>query len=171
MRAFAACLVTLLLLISPRAQAQAQENKLVTRLLKPDITLQNDAQNKKFVATGAPQDRQARTGKFYWQQKTGTKSFSNTREFSSRQFQSRSFTGSKDVAGLNTKTVHKSDLAFGTQTATGVRSVASGDKKVDVREFADNRPFLGKGKRQKALSQQDKPLTIEQVRELLNKNK
>ena len=37
--------------------------------------------------------------------------------------------------------------------------------------FAGNRPFLGQGKSQKALSAQDRPLTIEQVRELLNKNK
>ena len=40
-----------------------------------------------------------------------------------------------------------------------------------VREYADNRPFLGKGKSQKSLHAQDKPLTIEQVRELLNKSK
>lgn len=32
-------------------------------------------------------------------------------------------------------------------------------------------PFLDRGKSQKALSARDKPLTIEQVRELLNKNK
>jgi len=40
-----------------------------------------------------------------------------------------------------------------------------------VREYAGNRPFLDKGKSQKSLSAQNKPLTIEQVRELLNKNK
>src|ERR1022692_4651115 len=59
----------------------------------------------------------------------------------------------------------------GTQTARGVRRAADGDKKVNGRDFAGNRPFLGQGKSQKALSTQDKPLTIEQVRELLNKNK
>src|SRR6476659_1045780 len=30
--------------------AQDQERKLMDRLLKPDMTLQNDAQNKKFIA-------------------------------------------------------------------------------------------------------------------------
>jgi hypothetical protein len=67
--------------------------------------------------------------------------------------------------------VHKSDLAFGTQTVSGVRAASNGDKKVNGREFAENRPFLGKGKSQKALNQHDTPLTIDQVRELLNKNK
>jgi hypothetical protein len=42
---------------------------------------------------------------------------------------------------------------------------------VDARIFAGNRPFLDQGKSQKALSRQNPPLTIEQVRELLNKNK
>jgi hypothetical protein len=37
--------------------------------------------------------------------------------------------------------------------------------------FAGTRPFLGRGKSQKALSARDTPLTVEQVRELLNKNK
>ena len=40
-----------------------------------------------------------------------------------------------------------------------------------VREYASTRLFLDKGKSQKALHAQDKPLTIEQVRELLNKSK
>ena len=42
---------------------------------------------------------------------------------------------------------------------------------MQVRDFPGTRPFLVQGKSQKALSQQDKPLTIDQVRELLNKNK
>jgi hypothetical protein len=40
-----------------------------------------------------------------------------------------------------------------------------------VREYAGNRPFLDRGKSQKSLDAHDKPLTIEQVRELLNKSK
>lgn len=172
-RGFAASpfLLLLLLLLSLPAHAQEQENKLVDRLLRPDMTLQNNAQKKTFVAAGAPLDRHATVGKFYWQEKTNTKKFSNTREFSSQQYRSRSFHGNKDSANLNTTSVHKSDLAFGTQTATGIRTAANSEKKVSSREFAENRPFLGKGQSQKALSQQSRPLTIEEVRELLNKNK
>jgi hypothetical protein len=44
-------------------------------------------------------------------------------------------------------------------------------KKYATRDFGGNRPFLGQGKSQKALHSQDRPLTIDEVRELLNKNK
>ena len=131
--------------------AQEQENKLVDRLLRPDMTLQNNAQNKKFVAASVAQDRQVKTKKFAWQEKTNVKSLFETRKFPSRQFHSRSFHGTKDSANLNTKTIHKSDLAYGTQTATGVRIAADSDKKVTGRDFADNHPFRGQGKSQKAL--------------------
>ncbi|MEY2525657.1 MAG: hypothetical protein QOE73_428 [Verrucomicrobiota bacterium] len=174
-RAFAGSLqillLFLLLLLSRRAQAQGQDRKMIDRLLRPDMTLQNSAQKKKFVAANAPQDRQVKTKKFSWQEKTNTKIFSNTREFSSPQIRSRSFYQSNDSANLTSKTVPKSDLAFETQTATGIRVAADGDKKVSSRDFAGNHPFLGQGKSQKALSQHDRPLTIEEVRELLNKNK
>ena len=40
-----------------------------------------------------------------------------------------------------------------------------------VRDYAGTRTFLDKGKSQKILSAQSKPLTIEEVRELLNKSK
>ena len=40
-----------------------------------------------------------------------------------------------------------------------------------MRDYADNRPFLGEGTRQEILSQEDKPLTIDEVRELLNKSR
>ena len=38
-----------LILFSSLVQAQEQERKLIDRLLRPDMTLQNSAQNKKFV--------------------------------------------------------------------------------------------------------------------------
>ena len=68
------------------------------------------------------------------------------------------------------KTVDKSDFAFETRTVE-VRHAADGEKKISGNDFARNRPFLGQGKSQKTLSARKPPLTIEQVRELLNKNK
>ena len=162
----------LILLLLPRLWAQEQERKLIDRLLKPDLTLQNSAQNKKFVIRSTSEDRPLKPRRFFWQEKTITKSISDTRDFSPRSFYTRPFHNTKGVAGsLSAKTAPRSHLAFGTQTARGVRRAADGDKKVNGRDFAGNRPFLGQGKSQKALSTQDKPLTIEQVRELLNKNK
>jgi hypothetical protein len=160
-----------LILLSSLVQAQEQERKLIDRLLRPDMALQNSAQNKKFVTASVAQDRQVKTKKFAWQQRTNAKAFTGKREFPSRQIRSRSFKGSKAVAGLNAKTAWESDFSFRTRTATTPQIAADSDKKVTGRDFADNHPFRGQGKSQKALSQQDRPLTIEQVRELLNKNK
>jgi hypothetical protein len=168
-RALAAGLSILLLL--PIAKAQEQERRLVDRLLRPDMTLQNNAQNKKFVTMAAAQDRQARVSKFYWQDKKNAKTFSNMRDFSSQQFNTRSFYRPKDSPSFAARTASRSDLVFGTHDVAGVRDVADGGKKINGQDFAGNRPFLGQGKSQKALSQQDRPLTIEEVRELLNKNK
>src|SRR5262245_23401004 len=50
--------------------AQDQEKKLVDRLLKPDMTLQNDAQNKKFVGDGSASiNKRANDGSFIVHQK------------------------------------------------------------------------------------------------------
>ncbi|MBA2744260.1 MAG: hypothetical protein H0U43_08155, partial [Chthoniobacterales bacterium] len=55
---------------------------------------------------------------------------------------------------------------------SGVRPAFDAQKAVATSEFDDaRRPFLVQGKSQKSLSAKDEPLTLEQVRELLNKNK
>jgi hypothetical protein len=160
-----------LLLLSSLMQAQEQERKLIDRLLRPNMTLQNSAQNKKFVAASLAHDRQVKTKNFAGQEKANVKTFFGTRGFRTRQVHSRSFNGSKVATGLDTKKVPESDLVFRTQMAANLQIAPDSEKKVISRDFADNHPFRGQGKSQKALSQQDRPLTIEQVRELLNKNK
>ena len=164
-------LLVLVLVLSPRAHAQEQEDKLVNRLLRPDTTLQNSAQDKKFVAASIAQDRQARTGKFNYQDKTRAKTFAGSRTFAARDFSTHPFYSNRDIPVPAGKTVLKKDLAFGTHTATNLRVATDSNKKAKSQDFAGNRPFLGKGKSQKALSQQNRPLTIDEVRELLNKNK
>src|SRR5437870_6963746 len=78
------------------AAAQDQEPKLLDRLLKPNTTLQNSAQNKKFVADGAPAGKQARVGTFYIQQESKQKNFTGTRDFAAWQFNARSFNQADD---------------------------------------------------------------------------
>jgi len=51
------------------------------------------------------------------------------------------------------------------------QSARENGKNVPGTPFAGSRRFLVQGKSQKALNARDTPLTIEQVRELLNKNK
>ena len=62
-------------------------------------------------------------------------------------------------------------LAYANQTARGVRDAPQSGKKVASRAYGGNRPFLNEGTNQKSLNRHNEPLTIEQVRELLNKNK
>ena len=169
-KSFGACLLVLIVLSC--VHAQEQESKLVDRLLRPDTTLRNNAQNKKFIADGASINKRATVGTFYVQEKSNSKSFSGTRDFSARQFNSQSFHGTRSASGISSQqAVEDSRPAYATRTARDVRDAPQSDKKVASRSYAGNRAFLDQGKSQKALNRQNPPLTIEQVRELLNKNK
>jgi hypothetical protein len=142
------------------------------RLLKPDMTLQNDAQHKKFVADGTSINKRATVGTFYVQKKSNQKSFSGTGRFSTQQFNSQPFDGKRGTFETSSqRAMTNSSPTYANQTARGVRDAPQSGKKVATRAYAENRPFLDQGKSQKSLNQQNAPLTIEQVRELLNKNK
>jgi hypothetical protein len=163
----------ILIVILCSANAQDQERKLVDRLLKPDMTLQNDAQNKKFIADGlSPINKRATVGTFYVHQKTHSKKFSGTRDFSTTQFYSRTYqSGRKAYKASSQQAIANAHFAHANQAAHDVRNASQSGKKVTSRGYAGNRPFLDEGKSQKSLNQQNAPLTIDQVRELLNKNK
>jgi hypothetical protein len=153
-------------------RAQDQERKLVDRLLRPEMTLQSGEQRKKFIADGTSINKKARVGNFYVEKKSKSKTFSGTRELSTQQFNSRPFHGSRSgFQNSSQQSVGNSRLAYPTQSARGPRDASQSDKKVASRTYAENRPFLDQGKSQKSLNRQNAPLTIDQVRELLNKNK
>ena len=153
-------------------RAQDQERKLVDRLLRPDTTLGSSEQKKKFIADGTSINKKARVGTFYVEKKSKSKTFSGTRELSTQQFNPRPFHGSRSAFDNSSKqAVGNSLLAYPTQSARGPRDAPQSDKKVASRAYAENRPFLDQGKSQKSLNRQNAPLTIDQVRELLNKNK
>jgi hypothetical protein len=143
------------------------------RLLKPDMTLQNDAQNKKFTGdSSASINKRATVGSFYVYQKARSKNFSETRDFATSQFYSKAYHGGRSAYEASSQqTMANSRSAYANQTARGVRNAPQAGKKVASRAYAGTRPFLDEGKSQKSLNQQNAPLTIDQVRELLNKNK
>jgi hypothetical protein len=156
------------------AFAQKQERRLIDRLLNPDLDLANPAQNKKYSdKRSASFDKPARTGRFYSAQKPVAKSFPNERSLTPRQFTARHFRAGDSAAYISSRSQPpKSDTMIATPVATaGTRTAPDSNASAPVREYADNGPFLDKGKSQKSLRAQDKPLTIEQVRELLNKSK
>src|SRR6266481_6774549 len=150
-KSFGACLLILIAL--PYVRAQDQESKLVDRLLRPNTTLRNSAENKKFIADGVSINKQATVGTFYVQKKSDSKSFSGTRDFSARQFDSQPFRGQRSASGISSQqALGNSRAAYATQTARGLRNAPQSDKKVVSRSYAENRPFLDKGKSQKALT-------------------
>jgi hypothetical protein len=153
--------------------AQDQEKKLVDRLLKPDMALQNDAQNKKFSGDGSASiNKRANVGTFFFHQKSRSKNYSGTRDFSTTQFYSQTYRGGHGAYEVSSQqTVANSKAPYGSQAARGVRDAPQSGKKVASRAYAGNRPFLNEGTNQKSLNRKNEPLTIEQVRELLNKNK
>jgi hypothetical protein len=164
---------TLLIAALCCVRAQDQEKKLVDRLLKPDMTLQNDAQNKKFIRDGSASiNKRANVGTFYVHQKPRSKNFPGTRDFSTTQFYSQTYRGGRTAYEVSSqRTVANSKATYASQTAHGVRDAPQSGKKVASRAYPGNRPFLNQGTNQKSLNRQNEPLTIEQVRELLNKNK
>lgn len=156
------------------ALAQEQERRLMDRLLKPDASLANPAQNKKFSGERmASFDKRARTKSFYSSQKPIVKTSSDTeRTFTPQQFAARHFRAGDSSAYIASRSGLKNDRVFATSAAqAGTRVAPESNETNPVREYAENRPFLDKGKSAKSLQAQNKPLTIEQVRELLNKSK
>jgi hypothetical protein len=156
------------------ALAQKQERRLIDRLLKPDMELANTAQNKKFSDKhSASFDKPVRTATFYSARKPVIKNFPNERSLTPRQFAARHFRAGDSAAYISSRSQPpKSDTMIASPVATaGTRIAAESNASAPVREYADNRAFLGKGKSQNSLHARDKPLTIEQVRELLNKSK
>ena len=102
------------------------------------------------------------------------KRFSGQWQFSARGFSAKTFSGGNTAANLWTRSaIPHAQTQYETETvaATSLYKAHDSGKSMQVRDFPGTRPFLVQGKSQKALSQQDKPLTIDQVRELLNKNK
>jgi hypothetical protein len=155
------------LALATAGYAQEQERKLVERLLSPDTKLSNSDQNKTFNGGTETPTRSASTKTFYVSEKQLTKSFAANRQAPTSTFSTRSYTTKSATVPTSTTPMK----GFETKKARNVSTNAYPTKKYAARDFTGNRPFLGQGKSQKALHAQDRPLTIDEVRELLNKNK
>ena len=133
------------------------------------MSLANPAQNKKFIAVGGTSvDKKFVAKSFSTGTEKTSKSFGGTKSFFSRVFGTLTFSRTRTAA--TNANIASTKMEFPTKDSSLVRASPDSVKKAGTREYADNRPFLGKGTRQKILSQEDKPLTIDEVRELLNRS-
>jgi hypothetical protein len=163
----------LTLLLCPFALfAQEQENKLIDRLLKPNTSLKNPAEGKQFATpNAAPTGKQVSPPAFSFVENSQPKAFPNERAVTSKKIPARDFHAASSAADLSSRSrVTKTDPAI-TPPTVQVQLAPGSGAAVPPREFAGTRPFLAEGKSQKSLRTKNKPLTIEQVRELLNKSK
>lgn len=155
----------------PAIWAQHQEPGLVDRLLRPNMDLQNNAQGKKFAGHPALVEGRGTVGTFFLQPKRAEKSFADTRTLDATEYRSRSFADSSRSSASIKNSSASTAAAVETFSVRGIRGAPDANRTVAGRDFAGQHPFQGEGKSQKSLDRQNPPLTIEQVRELLNKNK
>ena len=155
------------------AGAQTQEKKLVDRLLRPDTSMVNPAQEKAFVARGGGSfEKRVPARSFYSPEKTLTKPFAGERTLTPQQIAARHFRMGDARANLSARNEFAQKHGIITPPpAPGLRVAPESTATAPVREFSGNRSFPGRGKSQRTLQAYNRPLTIEQVRELLNKSK
>jgi endonuclease/exonuclease/phosphatase (EEP) superfamily protein YafD len=163
--------VVISLCLAGSALAQEQESKLVDRLLKPNMTLSNSAQNKSFVGTRETTAKAVTTREFVDVRQNETKNFGGQRAFFAWLFGStRDFPHRTAAATLATR----SDVpqkTFAARESPAIRELPDAEKSAATSDYAGNRPFLARGKSQKSLDAQHHQMSIDEVRELLNRNK
>ena len=156
------------------ADAQTQEQKLLDRLLRPRMDLKNTEQNKQFTNFDLNRSSVSKTAnvrEFGMQREAVTREFAGTDDFSTPKYRARMFRDSDSSAYLARNTAAYADRSVGTDSAYRTRTAMEDARSSRVRDYPSVRPFLDEGKSQKSLKQHDRPMTIDEVRELLNKNK
>jgi hypothetical protein len=134
------------------------------------MELGNSAQNKKFTADRVNALKRANVRAAYVAQRPVGNTFSRTRDFSATKFNSWAFNASTNrTTKVSTQRLVPASI-YRTSALT-TRALPGAEKKEQGGAYTGNKPFLDRGKSQKSLDRKSEPMTIDQVRELLNKNK
>jgi len=135
------------------------------------MDLQNQAQGKTFTADSKVVERRGAVPTFLVQPTARVKPFADTRIATVKEYQSPSFrSDSRANSSIQTRQIKLP----GQLTASSLRDLRpayDAHREVSGRTFGNERVFRGEGKSQKSLNRENPSLTIDQVRELLNKNK
>ena len=122
------------------------------------------------MANSAVIEGRGTVGTFFLPPNRHEKSFGDLRELAATKYPSRSFHDAGVAASLQNRHV-RAATTISTSSVRGVYETQDAHSATGTRTLAGQRPFQEDGKSQKSLDRQNPPLTIEQVRELLNKNK
>ncbi len=158
-------------LLVSTALAQQQERRLIDRLLRPDMNLQNNAQGKKFDANAAVVENRGRVGTFFLEQTRKQKPVIETRTANTREYRFRSLQSDSWVRSSIQKRTANLPGQVATSSSRDVHGAYDANLEVVGRSFPGECAFPEQGKSRKSPDRQNPPLTIDQVRELLNKNK
>ena len=172
-----ALILAALALGTARAGAQEQERKLLDRIMHPNMDLHFDGFGKGFETKASVGERQASVHPFGFGGRTATvkagdgafhaKAFDADRG----AFHTDSFTVKRATA-VDRQGLPAMDHAFETRGFAVHEDRAAG-KSASVHQYVDaTKPFLVPGLRQGTIDElrQQKNLTIDQVREILNKS-
>jgi hypothetical protein len=155
--------------IAARVVAQEQESKLVDRLLKPDMTLANSAQNKQFIAVRETTAKSVSAREFGGLRERPGKEYGGQRAFVAWLFgRTREFPRNRTAALATRSDVPQKTFAT---HETPVHESNDAEKSTAATDYAGARPFVAHGKSQKSLDAQRHQMSIDEVRELLNRNK
>ncbi len=148
---------------------------MLDRINNPDLTLKFDPAEKQFSAGGAINNKTANTKTFAFSKSAYVRDGFRTQKFTGgKDFGTKEYTGSKDAA-IAKRTFAQADHPYGTRDFT-VRDAMEANKGLAVKTYSNPNlkdPFVPHGKSQGTIDtlMEDKNLDIDQVRELLNKNK
>src|SRR5262249_35354981 len=107
------------------------------------MSLQNEAQSKKFIADGSSTNKRANVGTFYVQKKSNSKSFLAIGQFLARPFTSHSYHSKRSVFEVSSEQpTGNSRIAYANQTARGVREFPQSDKKIASSAYSQNGTFM-----------------------------
>lgn len=155
------------------AWAQDQERKLIDRLLRPDMTLINPAQGKHFSGGGGGTmaNKKFEPKSFHSGFGLATMNFIGTRDLAANQLSAKTLSHVERAGESDHRTYYTSLEIAPRKASSFIRSTSDETKRVATWSYSGSYAFRGKGTRQEILHQQDRPLTIDEVRQLLNKNR
>jgi hypothetical protein len=166
----AANILALFCLAVPSLHGQEQEQKLIDRVLRPNMELKNNAQQKSFNGGKSFRADAARVREFYFNQRVRTKSAS-AGSFQAKAHWQGDFKFSTTQAHSQGRFLIP-NASTRVDTATHeVEPARESEKAARVNDYPTEK-FQGRGTRQRALDLENAPrdpMTIDQVRELLNK--
>jgi hypothetical protein len=163
------------MLFAATAAAQQQEQRMIDRLLKPDPTRVSPLAEKSFE-----------TRLYTGQQFDGVREYDGVKQAQTKEHATREFLGIRNPwfgkkvyatqAALELNRYVLADRAYPVRDFETRAAAEDGEEAVIVQKIDRTQPtpFLGRGKSQEQLDKaypQGQPLTIEEVRELLNRNK